>query len=230
MDSLANKNIKLTSSTVNNLGIKNIKIKKRLYHSSNINFKSNLNLTHFIPLKREPIIPTEFATMDIETINYSNKQIPIAISLFISGIGSKFFIINSNALNMETSINELWKQLFDYLINHYSGVIFVHNLGNFDGYFIFKALSNYTDPTKVSAIIDDKNQFIKISLGKNIIWKDSFRIFPVSLKELCNVFGVEGKSSEYNPEFNDLSLFNKPDLLKEFITYSFQDSVALYQA
>jgi len=32
-----------------------------------------------------------------------------------------------------------------------------------------------------------------------IIFKDSFRIFPVSLKELCNIFGASGKTSKYNP-------------------------------
>lgn len=33
--------------------------------------------------------------------------------------------------------------------------------------------------------------------GKEIIFLDSFRIFPVSLNELCEVFGVEGKISKY---------------------------------
>jgi hypothetical protein len=57
-----------------------------------------------------------------------------------------------------------------------------------------------------------------------------FRIFPVSLNDLCNIFNVEGKISIYNPEFNELSLFNKPDLLDKFKEYSIQDSVCLYKA
>ena len=41
---------------------------------------------------------------------------------------------------------------------------------------------------------------------------------------------MEGKLSKYNIEFNNLKLFNNPNLLKEFINYAIQDSIALYQA
>jgi len=42
-------------------------------------------------------------------------------------------------------------------------IFFVHNLGGFDGYFVFKALSLFANPENVSAILDDKNKFIQIS-------------------------------------------------------------------
>jgi hypothetical protein len=48
------------------------------------------------------------------------------------------------------------------------------------------------------------------------------------LNDLCKNFGVEGKLSKYNPKFNNLNLFDNPDLLKEFINYSMQDSISLY--
>jgi hypothetical protein len=41
---------------------------------------------------------------------------------------------------------------------------------------------------------------------------------------------VDGKISKYNIEYNNLTLFNNPKLLKEFIDYSIQDSVSLYKA
>jgi hypothetical protein len=43
------------------------------------------------------------------------------------------------------------------------------------------------------------------------------------------VFNVidEGKSHDYNPDFNNINLFNKPNLLRDFIKYSIQDSIAL---
>jgi len=47
---------------------------------------------------------------------------------------------------------------------------------------------------------------------------------------LCKNFGVEGKSSSYNIKFNNLSLFEDNELLKEFKKYSLQDSVALLDA
>jgi hypothetical protein len=111
----------------------------------------------------------------------------------------------------------------------------VHNLGSFDGLFIYKALSKYFSktPDKVSTIIDDKNKFIQITLncGDNkIVWKDSYRIFPVSLEELCKVFKVSGKTSKYDPRFNTIDLVNNVDLLTLFKEYSLQDSVYLYHA
>jgi hypothetical protein len=56
------------------------------------------------------------------------------------------------------------------------------------------------------------------------------RIFNISLNELCETFNVEGKISKYNPEFNDLSLFDKPILLNKFKEYAIQDSISLYNA
>lgn len=41
-------------------------------------------------------------------------------------------------------------------------------------------------------LIDEHNKFITI-LMDNFTFKDSFRIFPVSLKDLCKIFNVEGK-------------------------------------
>jgi hypothetical protein len=64
----------------------------------------------------------------------------------------------------------------------------------------------------------------------NIVWKDSYRIFPVSLNELCKVFKVEGKLSKYDSKFNSLDLFNDQTMFSKFIEYSIQDSVSLYKA
>jgi len=55
------------------------------------------------------------------------------------------------------------------------------------------------------------------------------RVFPVSLQDLCELFGVKGKLSKYNIEFNDLSLFFNKELLNQFKEYSIQDSLALYE-
>jgi hypothetical protein len=63
-----------------------------------------------------------------------------------------------------------------------------------------------------------------------LTFKDSLRIFPMSLSNLCKTFGVDGKLSKYNQAFNTLELFNNKDLLNNFIEYGVQDSVALYNA
>ena len=50
------------------------------------------------------------------------------------------------------------------------------------------------------------------------------------LSSLCKTFGVEGKLSKYNKNFNNISLFDNPDLLNTFMNQGLQDSVALYNA
>jgi len=111
--------------------------------------------------------------------------------------------------------------------------IFFHNLGSFDGFFLYKALLNHFDPDKVETIIDDSNKLITITFKSeqgNFIFKDSLRIFPMSLTNLCKTFGVEGKSGKYIKPFNSLDLFNDSSLFKLFLDYGMQDSIALYNA
>ena len=52
----------------------------------------------------------------------------------------------------------------------------------------------------------------------------------MSLSGLCKTFGVEGKLGKYIKPFNSLDLFNDSTLLKLFLDYAMQDSVALYNA
>jgi hypothetical protein len=102
--------------------------------------------------------------------------------------------------------------------------------------FIYKgtrSLSNKFNPYEVSCLIDSHNKFIQITLElKNlkIVFKDSYRIFQVSLNDLCEILSVQGKSSNYKPEYHKISLFNKGNekMLAEFKEYSLQDSNCLY--
>jgi len=131
-------------------------------------------------------------------------------------------------------IEELWIKFFDFIVlNCNKQVIFVHNLGNFDGFFIYKALSNRFKPEEVSCLIDTHNKFIQITLEikkLKIVFKDSYRIFQVSLNDLCNILSLQGKTSIYKPEYPQMSLFNKEneEMLEEFKEYSLQDSNCLY--
>jgi hypothetical protein len=94
-------------------------------------------------------------------------------------------------------------------------------------------MSNRFKPEEVNCIVDPQNKFIQITLElKNlkIVFKDSYRIFPVSLKDLCNILSLQGKTSTYKPEYHNISLFNKENekILDEFKEYSLQDSNCLY--
>jgi hypothetical protein len=176
--------------------------------------------------------------MDIETISFNNKQIPVCISISYNSNCSNLFLIDYNLLktNWLRAVNNLWGDYFDFITKNssYFENIFVHNLGSFDGYFLYKALLNKYEPDKVNTIIDDKNRFICINLNVNkdlkICWKDSYRIFSVSLEKLCKSLKISGKTSEYNSNFNSINLFQDENLLEQFKQYSIQDSVCLHNA
>jgi len=250
MDHLANKTIKINTSPVRKINTKGIKL-NRGYHTSAISLDKKYNPC-INPLKPDYGLGLEggkellkIATMDIETMvlpNFDNIQIPVVITMSTLK-ESKIFVIDSTILSKESDnlsriekgINNLWKEYIDYLKANSKNfdTIFVHNLGNFDGLFLYKGLINNLEPKKVSSIIDDHNKFIMVNYKSdeyNFTWKDSYRIFPVSLDNLCDIFGVEGKVSKYKEVYNSTNLFNKPDLLKEFMDYSIQDSISLYKA
>jgi hypothetical protein len=143
-------------------------------------------------------------------------------------------MVDSDLLKIDynQAIINMFKEYFDFIKTSGIKTYFIHNLGSFDGYFLYKYLLNIEDYNSVSgadSIIDKQNKFIQISLNK-INFKDSYRIFGVSLDKLCKNFGVEGKISKYNPEFNKITLFDNQDLLEQFKEYSIQDSVSLYYA
>jgi DNA polymerase type B, organellar and viral len=108
---------------------------------------------------------------------------------------------------------------------------FMHNLGNFDGYFLFLGLLNlYKNTTQ--PIIDLDNKFVQIS-NKEILgtsFKDSLRMFDVSLNKLCINFNIESKiGGKYDNKFNNPEILNNPSLCKEFIEYGIQDTVSLFK-
>lgn len=179
---------------------------------------------------------------------YLGEKIPISISIKTKNSLNLFIIdfysdLNSclhpsklvdlnNIQDLNNIKNDLWNKFFDFIIlNCNKDVIFVHNLGSFDGFFLYKALSNRFKADEVTCLIDNQNKFIQITLEIDklkITFKDSYRIYPVSLTELCNILYIPGKFCSYKPEFHEISLFENSLLLEEFKEYSLQDSACLY--
>nr|YP_009715293.1 hypothetical protein [Russula subnigricans]QGK88099.1 hypothetical protein [Russula subnigricans] len=217
---------------------------KRSFHTSCLNNKNtNINLNVIKPLKKpKNINKITIATIDIETIEFNNYQLPISISfsyIFNNEMFTIFKLIDYNLLlkNPNQAVKLLWLNFMEEInkLNLQRCVIFSHNLGSFDGYFLFKGVLELPeiDISKVNSIIDDLHRFISIDItwkDSKFIFKDSFRIFPVSLQELCKLFGVDGKLHVYNPLFNKISLFENNILLNQFIQYSKQDSISLLNA
>lgn len=206
------------------------------------------------PLQIDPLLISklnDFFTLDIETMEHGGIQIPILIGFYYN---SKFeyFLINKELLdiNVDLALKDLYTRLFDFInkVSNYNKPtsIFVHNLGGFDGYFLYKGLTIYNQGSNntmlgtLDTIIDNHNKFILINYtiksNRNdkdkiiLIFKDSLRIFPMSLNDLCKVFGISGKLSEYNPLFNSIDVLDNKDLLKQLIEYNEQDCVSLYNS
>nr|YP_010462023.1 DNA polymerase [Hericium erinaceus]UUF93977.1 DNA polymerase [Hericium erinaceus] len=138
---------------------------------------------------------------------------------------------------IDQAVNKMFLDFYTELssLKRKNWIIFTHNLGSFDGYFIYKTLFELPDIKieKVNTIVDSRNQFITINaeiLGVKLVWKDSMRIFPVSLNELCKVFKVEGKFMKYNKDFNNFSLFKDNILLAQFQKYAEQDAFCLLES
>lgn len=85
----------------------------------------------------------------------------------------------------------------------------------------------------METIIDPNNKFIiikvKIDDGLTITFKDSLRIFPVSLNELCEIYNLPGKSGVYKEEYNNLSILDNSTLLDELIFYNKTDAKILFE-
>ena len=75
--------------------------------------------------------------------------------------------------------------------------MYAHNLSNFDGIFLLRHLITHTqDNGKVEPLIfNGKIISIKVTIGKGknkqtIIFKDSYLLLPLSLRNLCKAFEV----------------------------------------
>ena len=133
-----------------------------------------------------------FLTMDIETINKDNKQVPYLICAY-------------NGTDYITSYgsdqNALFKVFFDQLLHMVksSATIYAHNLSGFDGIFLMKHLLSYgkIDPLLFNGkLISIKVKILgpssKMGNGvKTIIFKDSMLLLPLSLRKLCKAFNIE---------------------------------------
>jgi hypothetical protein len=206
------------------------------------------------------------ATMDLETMEHGGLQYPVAISIaYLKSdyrylikdpkVISKLFLIDLpvNSLDLITdsllkaAVQQMFNRYLDYCKEHKLEHFLVHNLGAFDGLFLFKALFDYFPANLIKPLMDADHRFIHIQAqfpeGRKIEWRDSFRIFPVGLNDLCANFGVEGKASQYLQEFNNFELLmaykgegckGRPTakglLFNKFKKYSLADSESLLKA
>lgn len=141
MDEFVNKTIKITKDATRKVGWQNKVSVESKFGWNNISKRNFTN--HIKPIKATNITDTitDFATMDVETINFNDKQIPIAISIAYNETESKLFLIDYILFTNEpyTAIDNLWKDYIDFITSNPElfKTIFVHNLGSFDGLFLY---------------------------------------------------------------------------------------------
>ena len=102
-------------------------------------------------------------------------------------IKGKLFIIDHELLLKENEFSLfVWNEWYKFILERNFKFIFVHNLGNFDGYYIYKILNQLCEPNLLNTIIDHHNNFITITLNIKFLkftFLDSYRIFNVSLED-----------------------------------------------
>ena len=79
-------------------------------------------------------------------------------------------------------------------------VVIAHNLGGFDGLFLYnELLDNFPDDILKSGIIKRGNKIITFKIGKSIQFRDSLLYVPCSLKKLPSLFNIPNKSKGFFP-------------------------------
>jgi len=212
------------------------------------------NTTHFMPLKPLENLPgINFASLDCETFPYNNSEYTWLVTFTrLDGEKIKFLVdYELFFLNPYEALNNLWINVFNYLTLYHKDPVIVHNLGSFDGYFIYKWGSLFFDPKYVTSLVDPQNRFISIDFKfenpdyieqednkkatkddkfNNINFKDSMRQFPIGLDDFCKIYNVKGKLSKYNKDWHDSSILFNWNKLIPAMDYGMQDSLCLLEA
>ena len=139
LDHLENKNI-VFNHQFKSSSVKKIKIS---------NVRGYITSSYIKPFKvrnTDLNTPAKFiSTMDIETISYKGVQTPIVISVAYNANRSNLFLINKTLLleDEEKAVLDLFTRYLDFATENgdYFEDNFAHNLGSFDGYFLYKNIS-----------------------------------------------------------------------------------------
>ena len=88
--------------------------------------------------------------------------------------------------------------------------IYAHNLSGFDGILLMRHLLNYKGAKVDPMIFNGKLMSIKFTVmsGKSvqsIIFKDSYLLLPISLRNLCLSFNIELSKSYFPFSLNDIN-------------------------
>jgi len=180
-----------------------------------------VNTGRISSLKKRSVDNANYLVIDIETFKYEEYQLPYSIAvkganiyklLHLHTYINMFFNVDIKGLS-----NNMIYDIIKYLLDSYKSnlYIYAHNLGGFDGYFILKVLIKMVNYKDINLIMDDSKRIIELRY-KNLIFRDSYRIFPESLNKLAEITLINRPKLEFdynvcinkilNKEFYDLSI------------------------
>lgn len=151
--------------------------------------KQELSAKPFSKMNVESKLINNFVTMDIETITHDSKLVPYLICAYN---GSEY--ITSYARSQQLLFTSFMNSLFSFFNGSTKLTVYAHNLSSFDGIFLLRHLIQFG---KVEPILFNGRLIsIKVKLSvkghknKTIIFKDSYLLLPLSLRNLCKAFNV----------------------------------------
>lgn len=147
----------------------------------------------------EQQVKKKYCVLDIETIvnPLDGSQLPFIVTICFDGEDEPIlFMLDRKYLEnqdmLDEGLNVLWTEVLDTLLILKIETIFVHNLGGFDGFFIYKGLLNIDNIVvdNISTLIDESNKFITISYKYQIEEESSDRYGNVKIKTLIELYYV----------------------------------------
>jgi hypothetical protein len=176
-------------------------------------------LNHSEDLGVEKDLQTNFITMDIETITLNSKITPYLICAYgpaAVGGGNMFIESYANStLDQKDLFTSFIYKLLTFFNESKTLTIYAHNFAKFDGLFILKHLIPFgiVEPLvfngklitiKFKIMVDDENEISKFN-GKTIIFKDSYLLLPVALRELAITYKCTENKGIFPFKLNDIN-------------------------
>lgn len=176
--------------------------------------KKVLSAKPFRKQSKDKDLESEFVTMDIETITQEGNLVPYLICAFN---GKDYITSYANDPLVGQGNVDPQKALFSSFINQLTNffnkdrkalTVYAHNLSGFDGIFLMKHLLSFGKV--VPLLFNGKLMSIKVNLniegfkGKTIVFKDSYLLLPMSLRQLCLAFDITAPKGYFPFLFTDI--------------------------
>nr|YP_010170401.1 DNA polymerase type B [Phanerochaete carnosa]QRZ60383.1 DNA polymerase type B [Phanerochaete carnosa] len=147
---------------------------------------------------------TNIMTMDIETVLIDGNMCPYLICAYSANNSIQSYASDTTNDSVKSMFNKFIEQL---LLDKKVKYVYAHNLSGFDGTLLLKYLINTQELNVEPLIFNGKLISIKVKDSKDriIMFKDSYLMLPMALRNLCTAFKVDSIKSHFPFELNDIN-------------------------